>query len=652
MASRTRIDYSGLGARYELSNLHREEDLVRAEELFRGTGLAGDGPSVLVLSSDGRGAGRGYFLEALAYRLHDDAAAPIVLRLDLGGFEPDRPNALGLYLQYQLEQRRALPGEDEAEEIGKAVRWPPGEAAAVALAALLALGPLAANLAILAEATPQAALERLAAELGAEGALVLHVADFAQLSEPQRRRLVELAERQPRCFLAFSCCGDAGERVAPGARYDSMRIEIEPLSQDELREEIDGLIGPGVFAAEEIELLWRSTGGSPALAGARLEELMEKGALQQVDGGFRWAGERKIAGHIETRLTEILETASDPDLGKALRSVLFYGALCGGILPPLLLLEMMEVSEELANEVIDLIDDTLVEELGLIDDLEFRHPGFPGLQVYRYAHPGLGATILHKVGAESASAAANALLEALEHRLPAYTRAAAELHLALSRHLGPAYQKVHLDRLGWWIGPDDAAALEALVRGKIAAGETDFAAVWKVVESQGQRWPSYRRLALLKAAEDSLAAAHRQGGDLQVAEAYAAVLAATGNTAKAAELQGAVLDSRRQQLGPEHPETLNAMETLALTFYSAKEYALARSLQQQVLGTRREVFGHDHPESLAALWNLAVTTDRHGEAELAKSMLEKAATDFDRVLGPRHPISRAVENWLARQRPE
>lgn len=651
MAPSTRIDYGGLGAKFELSNLHREEDLVRAEELLRGAGAAGDGPSVLVLSSDGRGAGRGYFLEALAYRLRDDAAAPRVLHLDLGGFEPDRPNALGMYLQHQLGLRRAMPGEDEAAAIGKAVRWPSSEAAAVTLGALLALGPLGASLERLAEATPQAALERLAAELGAEGTLVLHVADFAQLSEPQRRRLVELAERVPRCFLAFSAFGEASERVAPGARHALLRIEIEPLSQEELREEIDGLIGPGVFAAEEIELLWRSTGGSPALAGARIEELMAKGALLEVDGAFRLAGDRTISGHIETRLAELLE-AADGDLGKALRSVLFYGALCGGILPPLLLLEMMEVSEELANEVIDLIDDTLVEELGLIDDLEFRHPGFPGLQVYRYAHPGLGATILHKVGAEGASAAANALLEALEHRLPAYTRSAAELHLALSRHLGPAYQKIHLDRLAWWVGPDDAAALEALVRGKIAAGETDFAAVWKVVESQGQRWPSYRRLALLKAAEDSLAAAHRQGGDLQVAEAYAAVLAATGNTAKAAELQGAVLDSRRQQLGPEHPETLNAMETLALTFYSAQEYALARSLQQQVLGTRREVFGHDHPESLAALWNLAVTTDRHGEGELAKSMLDKAATDFDRVLGPRHPISRAVENWLTRQRPD
>lgn len=651
MASRTRIDYGSLDTKYELCNLHREEDLVRAEALLRGAGAAGDGPSLLLLSADGVGAGRGYFLESLAYRLREAALPPAVLHLDLEGFEIDRQNALGFYLGYQLEKRGARLTEEEVAEIGRTVRWPPNEASALALAALLALGPLTANLELLAEASPRAAFDRLVRELGEEAIVVLHLEDYARLSEIERGRLVELAENRPRVFAAFSCFGDAAERVAPLARHAVLRVEIEPLSLDELREEVGGLLAPHALKAEQIEELWRSTGGSPALAGARLEELMEKGRLRLVNGAFALP-EELVAGEIDLALAEMLAGSGEADLGKALRSVLFYGALGGGILLPQLLLEMMEVSGELADEVIDLIDEKLVDELGFIDDLEFRHPGFPGLQVYRYAHPSLGPTILHKVGAEGASAAANALLGALEHGMPPYSHAAAELYLALARQLGRAYQRTHLDRLAWWVGPDDAGALEERLRERIAAGETDFAAVWKVVESQGQRWPPYRRLALLKAAEESLAAAHRRGGDLQVTDAYATVLAATGNPAKAAELQSAALENRRQRLGADHPETLKAMETLALTFYANQEFALARSLQQQVLDLRREELGPDDPETLAALWNLAVTADRQGENDLAKAMLDKAAADFERVLGPRHPITRAVDNWLTRQRPE
>ncbi len=51
--------------------------------------------------------------------------------------------------------------------------------------------------------------------------------------------------------------------------------------------------------------------------------------------------------------------------------------------------------------MIDLIDAELVDHLGWVDDLEFRHPGFPGLQVYRIAHPQLAGTVLHRVGARN-----------------------------------------------------------------------------------------------------------------------------------------------------------------------------------------------------------------------------------------------------------
>lgn len=628
----------------ERFNLHGEEALAAAEAYLRGDGLAGDGPSVLLLSADGRGAGRRYFLEAVAARLQKVAAPPRIWHLDLAGFEPDRANALGAYLVYQLERRGLAQEEDPGwSELAQTLSWPPSDASAVLLSLLLEQGDPRQALAGLEALPPWEILEKLLDAQTAEQTLVLHLADFAQATEPLRRRLVELAERRPCFFLAFSCFGEAAEKVAPGARHEVFRHEIEPLSLDELRLEVAKLFAPEDFPESLVEALWRQTGGAPSLAGSRLVELDEEGVLPSL-GASEEEVEEALAGQVGNGLKAIFD--EQEELGEALRSLLLYGAVCGETFPPMLLLELMGIDEETADEVVDLVDATLAGELGWIDDLEFRHPGFPGLQIYRFAEPALAATILHKAGAETSSAAASELLEAFERRLPAFTRAAGHLHLALSRHLGPAYQRPHLERLAWWVGPEDAAELSALVRGRVEAGELGFDVVWKVLQSQGPRWPPFRRLALLEASGKQLEAAYRQNPHPELAEAYALLLVKNGEHAKARVLQETVVEASTREFGAGHPATLAAMEALALGFYADKEFGPAKGLNQKVFEGRREAYGADHPETLAALWNLAMTMRQLGEGDLAKAMLESAAADMQRVFGPRHPISKAVGKWL------
>lgn len=649
MASWTRIENSGQEARFELFNLHGEDDIARAEAFLRGSGLAGDGPSLLLLSADGRGAGRRFFLDAVAWRLRHEPAPPRIWHLDLAGFEPDRPNALGAYLAYQLE-RRGLDREDGVKErwaeLAKMLSWPPNDVAAILVALLLEVEDPRQALAGLEELAPWEILEKLLEVLSAEHTVVLHLVDFAQAPEPLRRRLTDLAERRPRFFAAFSCFGEAAENVAPDARHEVFRHEIEPLSQDELRLEITRRFTPEDFPESLADVLWRQTGGAPALAGSRLAELEEDGLLPPASAAD--AAEEALAGQIGNGLQAILD--DNGELGNVLRSLLLYGSVCGEAFPPMLLLELMGVDEETADEVVDLVDATLAEGLGWIDDLEFRHPGFPGMQIYRFAEPALAATILHKVGAENASAAASELLDAFEQRLPAFTRAAGHLHLALSRQLGPAYQRPHLERLAWWVGPEDAAELSALVKRKIESGELGFEILWKVLRSQGPRWPPFRRLALLEASRPQLEAAYRLNPSPELAEACALLLANEGEHAKARELQGSVIEASSRQFGEKHPATLAAIEALALSFFAEKQFDLARDLHDQVLEGRRETYGPDHPETLASLWNLAVTMSQQGEADLAKAMLEKAAADMKRVFGPRHPISQAVDRWLLEKR--
>lgn len=517
----THLEFGGPEARLGRFNFHREEDYLRAEAFLRGEGAAGDGPSVLVLSADVRGAGRGYFLDALAFRLRHEELAPMVWHLDLSGFEPDHPQAILAYLGYQLEKRQArLAGQKDAllKIAGPLSQWvAPTELGATLVALVLELGdPVQAFEKLLASEAeslqdparrPEEALARVLAELSETQRVVLHVVDFAQLTETMRLHLVELAEKTPRVFVAFSCYGENDRQVAPQARYAVLRVEIDPLSQPELRLLIDMRLRPNDLPDELIEAVWRATGGIPARVGARMAELVAAGAIVDGDGG--WSLHEKgltaeelaerFRGEIDDQLNTFFVEQGDNAL--PLRNLLVLGALCGDVFLPKLFLELMDgiEDEEHADTLIDAIDDVLVAELGWIEDLEFRHPGFPGMQVYRFAHPALAGALQQKVGAAGASRIAKDLREALEKRLPAWTLAAGRLHLALCRHLAPAYQKPVLEQLTWWVGQEESAQLEQRVREKIESREIDGELVWNLVFQTRQKWPPYRRLALLDA---------------------------------------------------------------------------------------------------------------------------------------------------------
>lgn len=512
----THLEYGGPEARLGRFNFHREEDYLRAEAFLRGEGAAGEGPSVLVLSADVRGAGRGYFLDALAFRLRHEELAPLVWHLDLAGFEPDHPQAILAYLAYQLEKQQArLAGQrDELLKIARSLGQSivPTEAGATLLAMLLELrDPVQAFEKLLAAEAdsarrPEEALARVLAELSEKQRVVLHVVDFAQLTETMRLHLVELAEKMPRVFVAFSCYGESDRQVAPLARHTVLRVEIDPLSQPELRQLIDLRLDPNDLPDEIVEAVWKATGGIPARVGARMAELVADGTIVD-DGGFRLHEKgmtaeemaERFRGEIDDKLNAFFLEQGENAL--PLRNLLVLGALCGDVFLPKLFLELMDgvEDEEHADTLIDAVDDVLVAELGWIEDLEFRHPGFPGMQVYRFAHPALAGVLQHKVGAAGASRIAKDLREALEKQLPAWTLAAGRLHLALCRHLAPAYQKPVLEQLTWWVGQEESAQLEQRVREKIESREIDGELVWQLVFQTRQKWPPYRRLALLDA---------------------------------------------------------------------------------------------------------------------------------------------------------
>jgi tetratricopeptide (TPR) repeat protein len=102
---------------------------------------------------------------------------------------------------------------------------------------------------------------------------------------------------------------------------------------------------------------------------------------------------------------------------------------------------------------------------------------------------------------------------------------------------------------------------------------------------------------------------------------------ATGRrTDEAMELREKVLALRRRVLGPEHPDTVFAMQTLANSFFSLSRWNEALTLREEVLAIRRKLHGVEHPDTVSAIAILMVSYLQAGRLTDAISLLTDAST--------------------------
>ena len=111
-------------------------------------------------------------------------------------------------------------------------------------------------------------------------------------------------------------------------------------------------------------------------------------------------------------------------------------------------------------------------------------------------------------------------------------------------------------------------------------------------------------------------------------------------------LQQAV-EIRQRVFGPEHPDTLEAMDNLGWVLDEEGHYAEAEKLDRETLEIRRRVFGPKHRITLASMNDLAVILMNEGHYAEAEK-LDRAALDVQRrVLGPEHRDTLGTANNLA-----
>ncbi len=126
-------------------------------------------------------------------------------------------------------------------------------------------------------------------------------------------------------------------------------------------------------------------------------------------------------------------------------------------------------------------------------------------------------------------------------------------------------------------------------------------------------------------------------------EIEAAVRMETGNVfvllnqLDAAEMQfSRALEIRRRALGEHHPDTLGAMEILAVTRWHTGNLDGAEAIHRQILEVRRRVLGEEHTDTLKSMSDLRVTLLKRGKFGEVEKLDRERLEICRRVLGEEH----------------
>jgi serine/threonine protein kinase/tetratricopeptide (TPR) repeat protein len=96
------------------------------------------------------------------------------------------------------------------------------------------------------------------------------------------------------------------------------------------------------------------------------------------------------------------------------------------------------------------------------------------------------------------------------------------------------------------------------------------------------------------------------------------------------------LDVRRQVLGPEDPNTLKSMSSLAEILFKEARYPEAEKLARQGLENQRRLLGSEHPDTLTSMGDLANILLLEGRFPEAEKLQRETLNTKRRVLGPEH----------------
>ena len=134
---------------------------------------------------------------------------------------------------------------------------------------------------------------------------------------------------------------------------------------------------------------------------------------------------------------------------------------------------------------------------------------------------------------------------------------------------------------------------------------------------------------------------------LDALEALAISYECLGNYNKALELSEEVYVKRKEILGEKHPYTLSSLNNLANSYSDLGYHNKACELQNTVYNARKEILGENHPDTLSALNNLTISYSDLGDYNKACELQNTVYNARKEILGENHPDTLAALNNLA-----
>ena len=124
---------------------------------------------------------------------------------------------------------------------------------------------------------------------------------------------------------------------------------------------------------------------------------------------------------------------------------------------------------------------------------------------------------------------------------------------------------------------------------------------------------------------------------LNARNSLAAAYQAAGRPSDAIPLFEQTLVVRERLLGPEHPDTLTTQNNLAAAYQDAGRAGEARLMFELTLAAKERLFGSNHPSTLNSRGNLAAAYRDVGRAAEAIALFEQTLEGREAILGANHP---------------
>ncbi|MDF3291851.1 tetratricopeptide repeat protein [Streptomyces silvisoli] len=135
---------------------------------------------------------------------------------------------------------------------------------------------------------------------------------------------------------------------------------------------------------------------------------------------------------------------------------------------------------------------------------------------------------------------------------------------------------------------------------------------------------------------------------LVVQHNLAAVLTHQGKHAEALKMYRALIESRSQRQGDDHPDTWTSRHNYAVVLNSLGHVTEAEDRLAEVLEGYRRAYGPRHAATLSVQVDLAATRANQGRGAEAVPLLRDAIEGYRSTHGPNHPLVRELTDVLAR----